>query len=385
MTDKITKKPSNSEQSPSIETKSQNGHEIISSIPQKSPLVVRILPLIVLTTAFIWWGFTAKVPVKVVGQSIVLIPRSSVSFQSRSSGRISRLNVKVGDQIKKGQVLAIIEADEIREKLLTKQQELNEYVRENKEVTSIEQERSRVKLESIRSQKAAIPVQIAANQEQIDSNKKEQIAIAQQRKTYQQRIKQIDEIDQLISERYEAYNKLVKEGAVAPLDSSRIQAEDVLQKNLNEKTQLSAKLDDLNAKNIQLEAQNQSLVAQNQNLQAQLQSLISQESEIALNDSESDFKRQNTIDNLRRSIENVKVKLETSSQVISAYEGEITEISVNMGDYVQTGTVLGQIKVFTPENNQEVALAFFTPEDANRIREGMKIEVTPNLLTERRF
>lgn len=43
---------------------------------------------------------------------------------------------------------------------------------------------------------------------------------------YQQRLKQINEIDKLIAARFEAYNYLVEEGAVAPLDSTRIQAED---------------------------------------------------------------------------------------------------------------------------------------------------------------
>jgi NHLM bacteriocin system secretion protein len=169
------------------------------------------------------------------------------------------------------------------------------------------------------------------------------------------------------------------------LDSSRIQAEDVLQKNENEKTQLLAKLEDLSSKYEQLAAQNKSLIAQNKNLIAQLENLSSQKSEIALDDLESDTKRRNTIDNLKRDIANTKVKLATASQVVSEHDGEITKISVNLGQFVPTGTTIGTVEVAPTKDSQQVALAFFTPEDSDRIDPGMKVEVTPNRLTERRF
>jgi HlyD family secretion protein len=96
-----------------------NLNEVTSStqISKKTPVLIRTLPLIVLTTAFLGWSFQAQVPVKVVGQSIILVPRSKVNFWSRSSGRIVSLKIKPGDKVVKGQVLALIEATELREKL----------------------------------------------------------------------------------------------------------------------------------------------------------------------------------------------------------------------------------------------------------------------------
>ncbi|MBE9176075.1 NHLP bacteriocin system secretion protein [Synechocystis salina LEGE 06155] len=361
-------------------------HPVSSSqVPRKSSVLVRALPVLVLAAAFVGWGFMAQIPVKIVGQSIIIIPRSKVDFQARSSGRIVALEVQPGDRVTKGQVLAIIEASEIREELLTKQQQLAEYEAENLTITAIEQQRSQLKVGSIGTQAGAIPVQIKANQQQIKSNQQEQIAIDRQRKTYRQRLQQIDEIDKLIAARFEAYNTLVAEGAVAPLDPSRIQAEDVLQKNLNEKTQLLAKLEDLTAKGEQLSAQNKSLAAQNTNLVAQLENLGAQKSEISLDDLESDTKRRNTIDNLKREIANIRVKLATTSQIVSEYNGEVSSIAVNLGQYVQPGTSLGTVQVSQKQETQPVALAFFTPENADRLDAGMTVEVTPNRLTERRF
>lgn len=390
MTEKIeSNKPPNAHSS-SVEQKSNQKNDLISPVaqtkpPQKSSALIRTLPLIFLTTAFVAWSFLAKIPVKIVGQSIVLIPRSKVDFQSRSSGRVITLNVESGDKVTKGQVLAILENLEVQEELLTKRQELAEYEAENIAITNIERQRSQLQLESIRRQKETIPIQTEANEQQIASNQQERIAITRQRKTYQQRLQQIDEIDKLIAARFEAYNDLVKEGAVAPLDSSRIQAEDVLQKNLNEKTQLLAKLEDLTAKDEQLVSQNGNLRAQNQNLQAQLKNLTSQEAEISLDDLEADTKRINTIDNLKRDIANVQVKLSNQTQVVSQYDGEIMEVNVNLGQFVDTGTSIGTLKVESDQNSEEIALAFFTPENADRINRGMTVEVTPNLLTERRF
>jgi HlyD family secretion protein len=241
----LTHQESSSVKEASPEKDNLNENNSSTQISKKTPVLIRTLPLIILSTAFLGWGFLAQVPVKVVGQSIVLVPRSKVNFWSRSSGRILSLKIKPGDKVVKGQVLAIIEATELREKLLTQQQQLAEYEAENIAITEIENQRSLLKRESIERQKETIPIQIEANNQQIESNEQERIAITRQTKTYQQRLKQIDEIDEVIAARFEAYNKLSEEGAVAPLDSSRIQTEDVLQKNLNEKTQLLAKLEDL--------------------------------------------------------------------------------------------------------------------------------------------
>lgn len=351
--------------------------------PRQTPAILRVFPLLILAGAFSYWSFVARIPVKVTGSSIILVPRSKVEFQARSSGRVMEINVQTGDRVQRGQVLAVIENEEIQEKLLTQRQELAEYEAENVAITEVERERTRLKRETIQRQRETIPIQIEANQRQIESNEKERVAVRRQRATYNQRIEQIDEIDQLISERYEAYQKLVDEGAVAPLDTSVIQSEDVLQKNLNEKTSLLAKLEDLDAKNDQLISQNESLRAQNQNLQAQLANLDTEDEQQTLSDLEADIKRQNTIDNLRRTIANTEVQLQTNRQVLSAHTGEIIELSINVGEYVNAGTLIGKIQV--DSGSEEVGLAFFTPENADRIRVGMDVEVIPNLLTERRF
>ena len=77
--------------------------------------------------------------------------------------------------------------------------------------------------------------------------------------------------------------------------------------------------------------------------------------------------------------------------VISAYNGTVVTVSGNAGEYIQVGTALGTLRVNNSEtvDNENkpmtTAYAFFTPEDANRIRQGMVGKVTPHLLTNRRF
>jgi multidrug efflux pump subunit AcrA (membrane-fusion protein) len=189
---------------------SQSQVKVNNDLPGKTPAILRILPLILLTFAFGRWGVTARIPVKVVGSSILIVPRSSVDFQTRSSGRVKELKVAVGDKVKKGQVLAILESNQLKEEILNKGQELAEYQAENIAITGIERQRSQLKIESIIRQEQTIPFSIRANNQQIESNRQEQRAIARQRKTYTERLSQIDEIDQLISQRFEAYNKLVE-------------------------------------------------------------------------------------------------------------------------------------------------------------------------------
>ena len=61
------------------------------------------------------------------------------------------------------------------------------------------------------------------------------------------------------------------------------------------------------------------------------------------------MQRQNTIDNLKRDIDNLKAKIAKDSLVISAYNGTVVTVSGIAGEYIQVGTALGTLRV----NNSE--------------------------------
>lgn len=93
MSDKVDSNHSTTDHASTVKQIPENNHSLTAESPQikqpkKNPAILRTLPLIILTGIFVGWGFLSKIPVKVVGQSIVLIPRTIVPFQSRNSGRV---------------------------------------------------------------------------------------------------------------------------------------------------------------------------------------------------------------------------------------------------------------------------------------------------------
>ncbi len=295
------------------------------------------------------------------------------------------MRVKPGDYVEVGDVLAVLDLPELREQLATQQQKLAEYELENLAIAKAQKRRSALKEQTLQLESVSIPQQIEANLLQIEANQIEIIAVKKQRQAYQERIAQLNDFISLSQKRLEAFNSLVAEGAIAPLSSQLVNAENQLQVNQNERTSLFASLEGLNSKEEQLTSSTIELRAQNENLLAQLENLRTESANLKLNDLQADVQRQNQIEDLKRDILNLETQIATESQVVSTYNGTVMTVSANPGEYVQVGSPLGNLRVEDKDNPKVKTYAFFTPEDANRIRKGMTAEVTPHLLTNRRF
>ncbi len=360
--------------------------EIKTTPPPKTKLMVRLLPTISLTVATGLWSVVGRIPIRVVGQSILIQPRSMISFQPRGSGgQVQEIRVKPGDRVTVGQIIAVLDLPDLQEQLANQKQKLAEYELENLAITNAQNIRSELQEQTLELESISIPQQIDANLKQIEANEKAIIAVRKQRAAYEERIAQLNEFIALTKGRFEAGQKLIEEGVIAEFNSDFVNAENLYQENQNERTTLFASLKALSAREEQLTSSTISLEAQNQNLRSQLENLQTQLANLKLNDLQANVQRLNAINDLKRDIRNLETQIATERLVISTYEGTVMTISANPGEYVQIGTPLGTLRVEDNEDLEVKTLAFFTPEDANRIRKGMTAEVSPHLLTNRRF
>ncbi|MGK7930563.1 MAG: NHLP bacteriocin system secretion protein [Microcystaceae cyanobacterium] len=378
-------------------TETPNGQEetketIIPSQPFQPHLIFRLLPTFTLIGLTGWWSVVGRIPTRVIGQSILIQPRSIISFQPRGSGgQILEIRIKPGDKVKAGQVIAVLDLPDVQEQLRNQQEKLAEYEAENLAITNAQNIRSNLQQQTLQLESVSIPQQLEANLKEIEANRIKLIAVEKQRQAYEERIAQLDEFIELTQRRFQAYNKLVEEGAIAPLSWQIVNSENQVQVSRNERTSLYAQLENLSSTEEELDSANINLNAQNEDLKAQLEKLRTDSANLRLTDLQANVQRQNTIDNLRRDIDNLRATIAKDSLVISAYNGTVVTISGNVGEYIQVGTALGTLRVDNSntldEENKPIVTtyAFFTPEDANRIRQGMTGEVTPHLLTNRRF
>src|SRR4028118_2189800 len=63
------------------------------------------------------WSIYGRIPITVEGRGVLIYPSKVVSLQSKSSGQLMALNVKVGDLVKKGDVLATVDQTELNKQL----------------------------------------------------------------------------------------------------------------------------------------------------------------------------------------------------------------------------------------------------------------------------
>jgi HlyD family secretion protein len=176
--------------STSLQTEQKQTGQIVENAPQEksisptnpeesSPnsknleLLLRLLPVGVLLTAFGYWAVVGQIPNPVRGRAVILVPRSSVHLQPRERGRILALNIRSGDTVKKGQVVAILEFPELETELEDKRGRLADLKAQNQQIKSVEVDRSQSTVNAVEVQRQAnfrqieaLKVQLASNQSQ---------------------------------------------------------------------------------------------------------------------------------------------------------------------------------------------------------------------------
>jgi HlyD family secretion protein len=102
------------------------------------------LPLVALGSIVgvaVIWSIYGRIPITVQGQGVLIYPSNVVPLQSKSAGQLMALNIKVGDVVKKGQVLATIDQAELRKQLQQQRAKLTELASQDLAVGSLQGQR----------------------------------------------------------------------------------------------------------------------------------------------------------------------------------------------------------------------------------------------------
>jgi HlyD family secretion protein len=292
------------------------------------PKALRLLPWGMLSIAFLSWGIWGRIPIRAEGRGVLIVPTEAVQLQSRASGAVLSLNVEVGDRVRKGQVLVILDQPVLRQQRLQLQNQVAQLQAQNVNVTLLQNRRSLESLQTIDRQRSALLKQRA----------------------------DLKTIINLQRQKLKELKKLTNQGAIARLDSELVKIED-------------------------LSLQNQRTLS---NLEPQLTQLEAQRRQIQLQDTQDQLVRKNQIDDLQRQIRVVATQMNEESQIRSDYDGQILDLTINPGQYVTAGTRLGTLE--KPQSQRALqGISFFAIADAKRIQPGMKIEITPDLESRERY
>lgn len=276
-----------------------------------------------LVVAGVTWSIVGRIPITAIGQGVLVYPSSVSNFQASSSGQLLAINVKVGDTVKKGDVLATLDQSNLKKQL---QQE-------------------RAKLSDLQAQ------QQVANLLQRQRSLTEQGVLEQQRLSLKQELQSTKLMQPVLKSRLERRKWLKSEGAVP--EDTVLEAQQAYQESV--------------IKVLTLKAQSEQIGAQ---LKSQTEK-----------DYATSASQQNQIQDVKRAIAQLELQLEKQ---ISQYDGRVLELSATLGQSLTPGTRIGTIAAQT-STSKLVGVTFFPDSEGKKLQLGMKVEITPTTVKRERF
>lgn len=399
-----------------------------------------IMSVGVVITSAVLWSFYGRIPITVEGKGVLIYPRQVAPLESTSAGQVLALNFKVGDAVRKGQVLAVLDQTEMqrqlqqqRAKLVELQQQANaantlqgkgsqqelktialqrqNYLDRIQELQSITPLLRNTSLNSIARQKIQIQQRIAELQDISPTLKqKSLLSLQKQRQSLNQQIGIARQLLPVLEKSVESRRQLLDERAIT--DDIFLQAQKEYLNKVQEISQLEAQLKDIDVKESDVEeryinnineisrnqadlqrlavdeANTQETYLKNNNeisqLRAQLKDLDRQEANLAKQNLQDSNTRKREIEEVKREIARLDLQLKNNSQIISKRSGRILEITITPGQVVNAGTRLGSIDEEIP-SSKLTAITYLSIADGKKVQPGMTLQITPQTVKRERF
>ncbi|RCJ30814.1 NHLP bacteriocin system secretion protein [Nostoc punctiforme NIES-2108] len=336
-----------------------------------------------LVTAGLFWSILGKIPITVTGTGIIVYPSKVASFQSPIAGRLRTVNVKVGDFVRRGDVLATLDQSELLKQLQLVRDKLTQLQQQGRDVNSLQQRRQDVDKQAIEQQRQSLQQNLLSTKKLTSILKEKGLdSIRQDRISQIQSLEAAKQLLPTFKQRLDKRQQLLQQGAIS--GDTVLQAQ---QDYLNAAKQINearSQLKQLDVKEADAEKQYLENLNLIKDLQAQLKQLDSKQVTSEQQDLEADTNRKKEIQEVQRNISQLTVQLVENSQIKSSYTGRILEISATQGQILLQGTPIGAIAA-QQASEQPVSIAFFPVGDGKKIQPEMKIQITPSTVQRERF
>ena len=274
------------------------------------------------------WLLFWPVPTEVEGRGVLIYPDNAGILNARAGGQVLSIDTKVGQRVRRGQVLMTLYLPVLERKLDQQKGNLSQLVRQNNELD----ERDALR---IRTAKLALDTALS----KLDDDEKR---LARLQATY------TSKVDNL--------NWLARREVVAPLAQEVVAAEQGL-------TTTSVQLDDI---------------------KIQRKDQITNFQQIKLNIETEQLDRRFQIDDLKRAIKVMEARIAFDGTVTAVRGGTVLDLQVIQGQTVKIGDRLGTIgrnsrvpKGESRTGGDLIAVSYFPPADARRLPIGLPVEVVP--------
>jgi len=385
------------------------------------------------------WSVFGRLPLTISGQGVLLYPRSVVQVQAPSEGTVVKLNIKSGDNVKKGDIIGLISQPSLNQQLQQEKKKLAEFLAQAKQSNSVRQKRLASEKENLAKQQANLKVSLQREsiipmlrqqnlnlltqnrnviEKRLNSDQKllpilrqrSLVTLSQRREGLNQRLEQINKLLPQLRTQLEARRKLYEEKIVSAdvmltaqreyfdslaqlsdlesqnkqLELEQANTERQYLDSINQSNELNVKLQDIQVQQVDLQRQYLQSLNTTDELNTKLQNVNSQLARLAQEELEANITSKNNIEDVRRKIAQLEREIELRSQIISDYDGKIIELAVVPGQIVSAGTRLGSINA-EGTDAKLMSVIYFADKDGKQVKPGMEVQVTPSLVKRERF
>lgn len=293
-----------------------------------SPAVrLALLAMAGLFACVLVWSFYGSLPTKVSGQGFLLRSSGVFIVAAQSTGEVKNLYFVKGGSVSRGQTLAQIAQPALADKVKGAQSVLSGLREKYRLTKTYGGEDSRLNMETLTKKRQRLDANIDNMHNQVG--------------WYDERIK--------------AMTPYVDAGTISKMQMFQFQRElattqEHLSQNEYERNHIELQILELKNKNEQqrLDLENQITTAQD--------SLLA-----AMN------------------------SLETNTEVVSPYSGYVVEAGVNVGSVVSPGSPIATLERTDGDVTYLEAVLYFTPDQGQRIKEGMVVQISPDTAKQERY
>lgn len=306
----------------------------------------------ILVTGLIW-GIAGSIPTKTSGMGMITASEGVANIIHGVPGKITDVRVKVGDYVKKGEVVARIEQSDLVDEIINSKKELE--LVEAFNIDRLDEDKSELSsnlndlydiARRIKQASASLQANASFNKEQVSLSVNQAEIVLKQA-----------QMDAAIAEKNAERQKILYEaGAISRkdledaeyrLDQTKVQVENAVQ-GLKK---AQGKVNDSDAKlNVEY-------------LKSQLETA-------------KEVKISELTDKLNKDV----TKLNSYSTIVSQVDGRILEVNIKKGDIIQGGApVASLIRDGQTMNNLEVVL-YVSAEEGKKVIPGMEAQISPTIV-----
>ena len=384
------------------------------------------------------WGVVGRIPLTVTGTGVLIRPRNVVQFQAPSAGQLLSLNIKPGDRVKLGQVLATIDQSTVKQELELEKVKLAELSGQKQNTDKLQKQQIAQELKTLEQQqkdleeswrRESVAPQLrdetlltleqkrqsfvmSLRREEITPTLRQQTlaALEEKRKSLRERKQQISSLLQSLQQRLETRRRLFEEKVISQdvllqseqdylnaqtqlsdiepqlkeLEVQQTNTEREYIQSLNKVDELKNNIQELKLQKTTAERDYRQSLNKIDEIKTKIKEIEAQKIKLSQQDLEKAIDKTNQIQDVKAKIAQLELKLASDSQIVSQYDGYVLETSVVPGQVVGAGNRLGAIEA-EDSNAKLESLVYLADKDGKQIKSGMTVQVTPSVVKRERY